>query len=166
MRTLIYTTRKNRIQLLSTLSDYDAFLDHPIDQIFEELDLIYPNSKFILTLRDKQSWLLSRKRHVLRNKKNPRYDGNWLTINISQWEKLYDTHHRRVYNYFLDRPNDLLEINIVNGEGWEKLCPFLDLKKPGIEFPKKNTRYVARKEVFMNSIRTVWCKLKNNNKSL
>jgi hypothetical protein len=40
-----------------------------------------------------------------------------------------------VKEYFRDRPDDLLVMNICAGEGWEKLCPFLGLAIPKVKFP-------------------------------
>ena len=37
-----------------------------------------------------------------------------------------------------NRPNDLLVMNICDGEGWEVLCPFLNKPIPNVIFPKKN----------------------------
>jgi 3'(2'), 5'-bisphosphate nucleotidase len=41
-------------------------------------------------------------------------------------------------DYFKDRPQDLLVIDVTAGEGWEKLCPFLGKPTPDIPFPKAN----------------------------
>jgi hypothetical protein len=43
-----------------------------------------------------------------------------------------------IKEYFKDRPDDLLVMNICAGEGWEILCPFLDCGIPKIPFPHKN----------------------------
>lgn len=48
---------------------------------------------------------------------------------------VYDLHYRNALEYFRDRPGDLLVIDVTAGEGWEKLCPFLDLPVPEQEFP-------------------------------
>ena len=46
---------------------------------------------------------------------------------------VYDQHYQSVIHYFKDRPNDLLVLDICNGDGWEKLCPFVN--KPFVDFP-------------------------------
>ena len=43
-----------------------------------------------------------------------------------------------VEEYFKDRPQDLLIIDVTAGEGWEKLCPFLGSPVPDVPFPKAN----------------------------
>ena len=45
---------------------------------------------------------------------------------------------RRVRAYFAGRPDDLLVLDVVGGEGWEKLCPFLGLEPPAEAFPHFN----------------------------
>jgi len=50
----------------------------------------------------------------------------------------YERHNREVRDYFKDRPEDLLELNITLNEGWEKLCPFLGLPVPKTAFPHSN----------------------------
>ena len=53
----------------------------------------------------------------------------------SRLSGIYDRHIQAVLSYFKDRPNDLLVINITEGEGWEKLCPFLSKPIPSTAFP-------------------------------
>jgi Sulfotransferase domain len=40
--------------------------------------------------------------------------------------------------YFENRPGKLLVIDICNGDGYEKLCPFLGLPTINEAFPKEN----------------------------
>jgi len=48
---------------------------------------------------------------------------------------VYDLHHKSVLEYFRKRPDDLLIMNITDGDGWEKLCPFLSKPIPPEDFP-------------------------------
>jgi len=121
----------------------DAFLDFFVpatSNIYPKLDEAYPGSRFILTVRDPNGWLLSREKHVTSNRKNPHYKGRWLTANKDAWTKRWNEHNADVKEYFKDRPEDLLVINICNGDGWEKLCPFLDVEMPDSPFPRLNIR--------------------------
>ena len=43
----------------TALDTYDALTDTPIPNFYRELDKKYPNSKFILTVRDMDGWLNS-----------------------------------------------------------------------------------------------------------
>ena len=53
----------------------------------------------------------------------------------SRLSYVYDQHHRNVSDYFKDRQQDLLVIDICQGDEWEKLCPFLDKAIPAKSFP-------------------------------
>jgi hypothetical protein len=48
---------------LSILNDYDALSDTPISSVFRSLDIAYPGSKFVLTIRDESAWLDSCRRY-------------------------------------------------------------------------------------------------------
>lgn len=133
---------------------FDAFQDNPWPLLFKELDHNYPGSKYILTLRDADKWLNS----LLA------YSGN-LSTPMREWiygcgspkgnENIYlnrfNQHNQEVLNYFSSRPNDLLTMNIEQGDGWEKLCPFLNKPLPNKAFPHKNKagdRLRALKKIF------------------
>ncbi len=49
------------------------------------------------------------------------------------------TKYDKIKNYFKDRPDDLLVMNICDGDGWEVLCPFLDKPIPAVSFPHLNS---------------------------
>jgi hypothetical protein len=125
--------------LVEDFAHYDAFSDiWVLSENFDLIDRQYPGSKFILTTRDLGSWLESRRRHVetnILNKVQGQYDGNFLTIDEDAWSLQHREHHSRVRAYFADRPNDLLVMNIVAGDGYDVLCPFLGLPVPDDPFP-------------------------------
>ena len=116
--------------LLHYLDDYDAFSDIEFLSLnFPLVDRQYPGSKFVLTTRDLPTWLESRRRHVERNVARAAagdYSGTFLTVELVAWERQWTEHHSRVHAYFAGRPNDLLVMNIVAGDGYQQLCPFLE----------------------------------------
>jgi len=133
------------------LQDYDGISDITIALYYRELDELFPNSKFILTIREKEKWLESLKRHW---EDRPPYDDpnqtethlkirrflrasvyGVLTFNKQRLSNVYDLHHKNVMDYFKDRSEDLLIIDITKGEGWEKLCPFFKKPKLASAFP-------------------------------
>ena len=66
---------------------------------------------------------------------------SWITDRDSVIEALLARKHYkydRIKEYFVDRPDDLLVIQICDGEGWQKLCPFLGEKIPEESFPARN----------------------------
>ena len=77
-------------------------------------------------------------------KKYPEH--TWYNIDKAAWEKLYHQHHKSVKDYFKNRPNDILEFNLFEGDGWEKLCGFLNIDQPSVAFPFANKRQSALKK--------------------
>jgi hypothetical protein len=131
IRKSIEFERKNNLKILSTLKEYRGFTDSPIPYLYKKLDKEYLNSKFILTIRPLNSWLKSRIKHA---KRKNHYLKNCFFIYKKRWEN----HNKEVLDYFKDRPNDLLVMNICKEDGWEKLCPFLGIPIPDIPFPHLN----------------------------
>lgn len=127
--------------LLTYLPEADAYSDiQRLSVNFERLDGEYPGSKFILTTRPVEGWVDSRRRHVERNleaKARGEYDGTFLEIETEKWHDLFEQHHRAVAEYFEGR-DDFIEFRVTDGDGYEKLCPFLGVKKPRSEFPWRN----------------------------
>jgi len=143
---LIEKNLRNDRPLLAGIEKFDAFSDWNTRgtwRLYKSLDEQYPNSKFIFNTRDLESWLLSRERHV-RSEPNleqlqEKYPNHpWYHVNKDVWKKDFLELQEDVTSYFKDRPGDLLVIDIPAGEGWEKLCPFLDLPTPNVPFPHGN----------------------------
>jgi hypothetical protein len=116
---------KSNRKLLDNM-DYDAFLDHPFLQmgILSVLIEQYPNAHFIYTKRN----------HTDRYKseKLPYSEKSWVV-----WEK----HKEEIIDYILEQNKHLkvLHFNICdNGDGWNKLCGFLNMEVPNVEFPHLN----------------------------
>jgi hypothetical protein len=129
--------------LLTHLPDeYDAFSDiGSLSAHFDLADAQYPGSRFILSVRNLEAWLDSRRRHVEKNRvrrRHGQYDGNFLEIDIDGWRSEYVDHERRVRQHFADRPRDLLVVDITAGCDWEPLCRFLDHPVPDEPFPWEN----------------------------
>ncbi len=115
----------------------------PWPMFYEKLDAHYPNSKFILTVRSSEKWLNSCKNHY-KDKGTPLFaeiygQGNHYPLgNEDVWLERYLLHNKSVREYFKSRPNDFLELNWENGDGWEKLCQFLGKPVPNRPFPHAN----------------------------
>jgi hypothetical protein len=117
---------------------YRGFSDFAGQYFFKLIDQQYPGSKFILTTRDLDTWLDSRERKVRKNLANPDYRYHFRSVNRQGWAEEYHAFHRAATEYFADRDNDFLILDIPSGEGWEKLCTFLDKPMPTALFPKRN----------------------------
>ncbi len=75
----------------------DAICDvFTVTYYFFLADAEYPGSKFILTLRDLDEWLDSRRRHVERNQADTRkpaeYDGSFLAVDLDTWAAEFQRH--------------------------------------------------------------------------
>jgi hypothetical protein len=63
----------------------------------------------------------------------------------ASWEEAYLSFDHRVRSFFRDKPPEkFLELRICDGEGWDKLCPFLGKGIPEIEFPISNKARYSR----------------------
>lgn len=128
---------------------FQALTDIPVVPYFAQLDQVWPGSKFILTVRDKDPWLRSVEQLWQASRKW--WDGDQeyrqraeffraavygsIWFNADRFSHVYDTHVRNVLYYFRDRPDDFLLLNVCAGDGWDKLCPFLGLDAPDELFP-------------------------------
>lgn len=127
---------------LQLTKEFDAFQDNPWPLLYQQLDKELPGSKFILTLRPTNEWLKSIVRHFGQEETPMR---NWIygvghpTGNENIYKTRYENHNSEVLDYFNERPQDLLVMNITAGDGWEKLCPFLGTPIPSVPFPQANT---------------------------
>lgn len=132
---------------------------------FQAMDLYYPGSKFVLTVRDAESWHHSmvkfhRKASVHGDKalslealkeatycyRGYAYDTKVLVYELpgdDPYEKdtlisHYEYHNRMVRDYFRHRPDDLLVLDLSETGAYRKLCDFLGVPRRGDEFPWEN----------------------------
>ena len=129
-----------------TFDNAQVIADTPIFTDYKHLDNFYPNSKFIYLARDREQWLPSIKQLLKRMYVNvTRDDGGFNTIikrcyqktfapftfeNIESNEFLtrcYLQHRDEVQQYFSERAQDLLTIDISEPTSYSKLLNFLSL---------------------------------------
>ncbi len=132
----------------SSISDYDAYTHTPLVPVWRELDQRFPGSKFILTVRDRESWVRScaalydaqagvtEPDHMLANRR--RVYGT-ESFDPEYFSRFYERHLSEVTEHFKDREGSLLLLDVCGGEGWEKLCPFLGRPQPAEPFPQRNS---------------------------
>ena len=135
-----------RRPLLHGLDQYQAFSDFAAHNLYRHLDRQYPYSKFILTIRELESWLDSRERKVEKNLRSPGYQYAFRSVDREGWTKQRTEYLAELERHFNRRPGDLLCIDIPAGEGWEKLCPFLGLPVPDVPFPFMNRLEPVRQQ--------------------
>ena len=151
------------------LDRYDGMTDITVSPYYEDLDKAYPGSKFVLTVRDEEGWLKSCENHwasrpAFQEAPPPGKDVSpeehlthmeirrFLRAAVyasydyqpDRFRRAYRRHVEDVKAYFKDRPDDLLVIAIAQGEGFEKLAPFLGVAAPNQPFPHKGKRLSER----------------------
>jgi hypothetical protein len=121
--------------------EFDAFQDNPWPILYREMDTRFPGSKFILTQRDPDSWIKSQVRHFGKRETPMRqwiYGVGCPEGNEERYVNRMQSHDKEVMEYFKDRPDDFLIMDLPRGDGWEKLCPFLGANVPANSFPHVN----------------------------
>jgi len=123
-------------------SKYDAFTDWPLNKkdFFIELDKVIPNSKYILTMREPERWIKSYKNFFRGAPMEPLNESD-----MKRRLKEYNDYNNKVEEYFKDRPDQLLIMNVPKGDSWEKLCKFLEKAIPEKPFPHRNKARYKKK---------------------
>jgi Sulfotransferase domain/N-terminal domain of galactosyltransferase len=131
------------------LEKWYALSDLPIPMLYKQLDSSYPGSKFILTVRDEEKWIDSIARLWSYEYNPQRWTWDVYPISNRLHKALYGTadfdaeifinryrmHNDEVKEYFIDRPHDLLVMDIEAGQGWTRLCQFMGMDVPSVPFP-------------------------------
>jgi hypothetical protein len=134
------------------LQRYDAIANVPVTSCYKEIDESFPNAKFILTTRqNEEKWFASLVEF---------FGGrNWPEIRMifgvdADFENRdailarYRQHNDAVREYFRDRPDQLLEMDVTQGHGWPELCRFLGKEAPDeTGFPRSNRKHSLRSMV-------------------
>ncbi len=137
------------------LKDYDGISDITVSPFYSHLSKLFPNSKFILTVRNKEDWLNSFEKHW---KDRPPFNDPTQTeiymkvrrflrasvygsyeFNRERMSYIYDLHYKNVLDYFKDKPNSLLVLDIFKDNNWKMLCDFLNLSPIDATFPNVKT---------------------------
>lgn len=145
------------------LAEKDGFEDLPWLLMYEYLDKKFPGSKFILTVRkDPEIWynshwmyftMLGRHSELARLYFGEE-EGKFLEGKSGKEKTIqyYLKHNTDVRNYFKNQPNQFIELCWENGDGWEKLCKFLNVSQPEQPFPFAN-KTPNQFIVFLNFLR-------------
>ena len=137
-------------EIIEELSEFDAFTHTPLASVYKKLDRQFPDSKFILTVRNNcENWLNSCEKQMnlvseinkdsIALKKVLLRTYGTETFNREMYRSAYIKHFNDVTHYFANRESDILILDICSGEGFEKLCPFLGKSIPTQPFPQKNS---------------------------
>jgi hypothetical protein len=145
-------------EIFKASSSYDAFCDNPWPLFYKELDEYYPNSKFILTIREEHSWLNSVLQYFKNSETKIReiiYGEASPIGNKELYLSRYRKHNADVIEHFKSRPKDLLIIDIEKEENqWTTLCYFLGKEIPNQVFPHQNKSTPDQKNKKPNAVRS------------
>jgi Sulfotransferase domain len=142
---------------MAAIDAHAAATDSTVACRFKELDRLYPGSRFILTIRDLESWIPSVVSHFTRytlRYRPPRtpqgrfaedadrilYDRATFSepISVEKFRRAYLRHMEDVSSYFQGRESDLMQFGLISGQGWAPLCDFLGKPVPESPFPHTN----------------------------
>jgi len=168
------------------LEEYDCFADggghfwlgdseFGSNHEVRKLDECYPNSKFILNIRDIDTWLVSKMLHAGWNNKTS-LEQPLKSYSFNDWEhksleaiKMWvinrNKYHKAVLAYFENRSQDLLILNYTKSEdAVDQIIKHLGLKEaPKVKKTHHNVRKRKRKkdvEYCAKIIETVFMQLK------
>lgn len=125
---------------------FDAFQDNPWPLVYQYMDRIHPHSKFILTIRDPDKWVSSQTKYFGKQSTPMRemiYGVGFPEGNEEIYKSRMEEHNQEVLEYFKDRPNDLLVIDLTEQNEWEPICRFLGEPIPRAAFPHANQARMA-----------------------
>lgn len=159
-----------------------VFQDFPFSfpETFKHLDLAFPGAKFVLTLRDTpEQWHRSLINFFMKlsgTEKIPTKEEmlhaqyvwkGWMweaytLVGEEDYEKpfdkerfirYYNEYNQSVIDYFRDRPNDFIVINVGEAGSYQRLMDFLGIKSPFSSFPWENkTSELKRKKTMHQNI--------------
>jgi len=176
-RFLFRSYLRNDIAPYITLTQhYDAFEDLPWALVYRDMAQLYPDSKFILTLRaDEQDWLTSIKGHTARRKwigHEAVYGAYRADGNEEKYLEAYRNHTASVRGFFAEDEDSkrLLEweidgketLGMSEKEKWGVLLEFLGMEKEDkvVEklgrFPWTNRTASWRDKSILKSVWWMW----------
>jgi hypothetical protein len=131
---------------LPTFGLFDAFVDNPYFSMWLKLVDIFPDAKFIITLRDEATWIESCVNYYAGRRVRPMRawmfgkDADPASSREARilWLDRYRRHNEAVLDYFAGDNERLLTLNFSAGDGWERLCDFLRATYPARPFPHAN----------------------------
>jgi hypothetical protein len=138
---------------------YDAFQDSPFNHsdFYRVLAHTYPDAHFIMTVRDTDHWVASRRRWraaliggILQKNKQLEAAGrlyllreygqsDYLNVDEHAERLVYENRNQAVINFFRDTNRELLVLDLEEEPApWQRLCGFLGRPVPAEDFPHAN----------------------------
>jgi len=143
------------------ISYYDVFADLPWGgtEFYKYLFKKYPKAKFIHSFRQPESWYKSLEKMItkldpnLKTAMNSFHKGGrygavyylekeYEITQLYQNEEKIKSHYIKINNeiehFFKNNSKTYLKIKITEGEGWSRICKFLNESIPNQNFPNEN----------------------------
>ena len=129
--------------LIDEMADYDSCEDYPWLLLYKEFDQIYPDAKFILTVRANEDiWFDSISRFSEQigpvSTRELMFGHAMPRGHRKAFVEKYLARNQEIRDHFKDRPGKLLEICWENTESWDELCTFLGKQAPRVPLPHEN----------------------------
>lgn len=112
---------------LEKIAEPDATIEVTLP--IADIDARYPDSKYIFTIRDRESWLASCRRMLKENVPQHDWPDFWR-LDPSKWAEAYDD---RIFEASTTVGNKCLFYSVL--DGWKPLTDFLGIRKPDKPFP-------------------------------
>ena len=127
-------------ECLNRIEAGNVFIQQPWAWLWEEWADRFPTARFILTVRDEDDWWRSNLTYFANRGTEMRrwvYGHPAPRGHEAAYRKVFRTHNQKVRERFAGSPR-FLELDVCAGDGWKKLCPFVD--RPVLEgvFPHMN----------------------------
>lgn len=144
----------------SVMDAHDAFQDWPWPLSYRYANERFgKRAKFILSVRSSaEKWYRSLEQHAygtdpLRSMRLA--IGRYRPFgHKAEMIRLYEDHNREVRAFFAGRSDQLMEFCLDAGDGWDKLCRFVDRAPPSSAVPHQNATRGDRKRLnrFLNTL--------------
>ncbi|PKQ46352.1 sulfotransferase family protein [Confluentibacter flavum] len=183
---LRYTKSENRWELtkfwyennldpiISLAKTKNNFEDWPWPLVYKDMYQEFNDAKFILTIRKSpEVWYNSLCKHaktISDNKFEKLIYGYYMPHDFKKEHiDFYNNHNKSVIDFFnKNAPEKLLVMCFEEGDGWEKLCGFLNQKNNNSEFPHvndSNSRELIYNKYLIKMVRFYRSLKKNRNRS-
>jgi len=132
---------------LPTFDRFDAFTDNPYFHLWREIHALFPDAKYILTVRDERRWIESCVRFYANRRIRPmriwmfgpHADPSRSEASRQAWIDAYRAHNAAVRAHFANAPpGQYLELDLVRSPRWDELCAFLGQPVPPVPLPHAN----------------------------
>jgi hypothetical protein len=128
---------------LAVAEDFLTFEDRPwnVWEMYQHADERFPGSRFVLTVRDPDTWWRSIN-HWLSDKKPQMIETYATHLRAEEFTRGafldgYERHNEAITRYF-EGTDQLLVIDVERDHRWDELCAFLDVPVPDAPFPHRN----------------------------